>query len=78
VLNKDKKYKQYFFVMTAGDDQISINNHDLYYFGYEVAFINECMVKLKKDEQFKIVTCQPKKIEEPVKESEQPILSASL
>lgn len=78
VLNKDKKYKQYFFVMTAGDDKISINNHDLYYFGYEVAFINECMVKLKKDEQFKIVTCQPKKIEEPVKETEQPLLSASL
>ena len=78
MLNKDKRYKQYFFVMTAGDDQISINNHDLYYFGYDVSFINECMVKLKKDNQFKIVTCEPRIIEKPIKESEQPMLSASL
>lgn len=78
VLNKDKKYKQYFFVMTAGNDEISINNHDLYYFGYDVSFINECMVKLKKDEQFKIVTCQPRKIEKSIIEQESPVLTTSL
>lgn len=78
VLNKDKRYKQYFFVMTTGDDQISINNHDLYYFGYEVSFINECMVKLKKDKQFRLVTCEPRVIQKPKVEREEPMLSASL
>jgi zona occludens toxin len=75
VLNKDKKYKQYFFVMTAGDDQISINNHDLYYFGYEVMFINECTVKLKRDNRFKVVTCLPKLITPVVKE-EEPLMAS--
>ena len=64
--------------MTSGDDQISINDRDLYYFGYEVTYINECLVKLKRDNQFKLVTCQPKNIEEPVKKVEEPMLSASL
>jgi zona occludens toxin len=75
VLNKDKKYKQYFFVMTAGDDQISINNHDLYYFGYEVTFINDCMVKLKRKDRFKIVTCLPKLITPDVIEKENMVAS---
>jgi zona occludens toxin len=60
ILNKDKKYKQYFFVMTAGEDQISINNHDLYYFGYKVFFINDCLVKIKRKDRIKLVTCLPK------------------
>ena len=64
--------------MTTGDDQISINNHDLYYFGYEVSFINECMVKLKKDKQFRLVTCEPRVIQKPKVEREEPMLSASL
>jgi hypothetical protein len=61
--------------MTAGDDQISINNHDLYYFGYEVMFINECTVKLKRDNRFKVVTCLPKLITPVVKE-EEPLMAS--
>lgn len=78
VLNKDKRYKQFFFVMTVGDDQVSINNHDLYYFGYEVSFINECMVKLKKEKQFQVVTCEPRIIKEDIQKQEQQSFTASL
>ncbi len=63
ILNKDRRYKQYFFTMTAGEDEISINSRDLYYFGYDVTFINECMVELKKGNSTKHVSCPPKIIE---------------
>ena len=65
-LDKQKHYKQYFFVMTVGDSQVSINDHDLKSFGYKVSFINQCMVRLKKGEAFELVTCPPRTIETPV------------
>ncbi len=65
ILNKDRKYKEYFFELTSGDNKISMNSNDLYYFGIQVEFVNECTVKLIDDELSKLVRCPPKIIEKP-------------
>lgn len=59
-LNKDRKYKEYFFELSKGEQKILMNSNDLYYFGINVEFVNECTVKLIDDDLTKLVRCSPK------------------
>jgi zona occludens toxin len=59
-LNKDRKYKEFIFTLISGKDEISMNSNDLYYFGIDVHFINNCTVKLIDGDLSKIVHCSPK------------------
>lgn len=65
VLNKDRKYKEYFFTLYSGKDEISINSDDLHFFGISVEYINHCTVKLKSGDLTRLVHCSPKVIEKP-------------
>jgi len=67
VLNKDRKYKEYFFTLYQGENEISINSDDLHYFGISVEYINHCTVKLKDGDKTRLVHCSPKVISKPVK-----------
>lgn len=64
-LNADRKYKEYFFSLTSGDDEILMNSNDLYYFGISVEFINDCTVKLVDGDLTRLVRCSPKIVEKP-------------
>jgi len=76
VLNKSKKYKEYFFTLIQGKNEIAINDTDLQYFGIKVHFINECVVKLISGELSRIVYCAPKIVQKPIKEPpSEPLLS---
>jgi len=65
VLNKDRKYKEYFFTLYQGENEISINSDDLHYFGISVEYINHCTVKLKDGDKTRLVHCSPKIIKKP-------------
>ena len=60
VLNKDRKYREYFFTLYQGKDEISINSDDLHFFGISVEYINHCKVKLKDGKKSRFVYCSPK------------------
>lgn len=66
VLNRDKKYKEYFFMLTQGKNEIAINSTDLQYFGIKVHFINECAVRLSSGEKKRVVYCPPKNVSSPI------------
>jgi zona occludens toxin len=59
-LNKDKKYKEYFFSLISGKDEILMNSNDLYYFGISVEFVNDCTVNLIDGDKKLLVRCSPK------------------
>ena len=63
VLNKDKKYKEYFFTLKDKQNEIALNSTDLQYFGIKVHFINECAVELSSGKRKRIVYCTPKFID---------------
>lgn len=65
VLNKDRKYKEYFFTLYSGKDEISINSDDLHFFGISVEYVNHCTVKLKSGDLTRVVHCSPRVIEKP-------------
>jgi len=65
VLNKDRKYKEYFFTLYSGKDEISINSDDLHFFGISVEYVNHCTVKLKSGDLTRLVHCSPRVIEKP-------------
>lgn len=69
VLNKDKKYKEYFFTLKEQQNEIAINSTDLQYFGIKVHFINECAVELSSGQRKRVVYCTPKTIDKPVEQS---------
>lgn len=69
VLNRDKKYKEYFFTLVDGQNEISINSTDLQYFGIKIHFINECAVRLSSGKRQRVVYCTPKTIPKPVKKN---------
>lgn len=69
VLNKDKKYKEYFFTLKEQNNEIAINSTDLQYFGIKVHFINECAVELSSGQRKRVVYCTPKTIDKPVEQS---------
>jgi len=71
VLNKDRKYKEFIFQLFSGDNEISINSNDLYYFGITVEFINDCTVKLIDGDLSRIVRCSPRIIKKPIVEQKQ-------
>lgn len=62
VLNKDKKYKEYFFTLTEQQNEIAINSTDLQFFGIKVHYINECAVELSRGKKKRIVYCTPRTI----------------
>jgi zona occludens toxin len=68
VLNKDRKYKEYFFTLYQDDVEISINSDDLFFFGISVEYINHCTVKLKDGNKTRLVHCSPTIIQKPVKQ----------
>jgi len=68
ILNKNKKYKEYFFTLTLEEDEFSLNDSDLQYFGIKVHYINECVVELSSGKYTKLVYCTPKTIHKPSKE----------
>jgi len=68
ILNKNKKYKEYFFTLTLDEDEFSLNDSDLQYFGIKVHYINECVVELSSGKRRKLVYCTPKTIQKPLKE----------
>lgn len=70
MLNKSKKYKEYFFTVYLEDNEFRLNDVDLQYFGIKVHFINECAVKLFSGDKERIVYCEPKKVL-PVQQQEQ-------
>ncbi len=78
VLNKDKKYKEYFFTLKQQKNEFAINSTDLQYFGIKVHFINECAVELSSGERKRIVYCTPKVIEPVIKERESNVRDISL
>ena len=71
VLSKDRKYKEYFFTLYSGQDEISVNSDDLHYFGIAVEYINHCTVKLKDGDKSRLVHCSPKIIKKPVVQNDQ-------
>jgi len=69
-LNKDKRYKEYFFYLHQNNNLISINSSDLFYFGITVEFINDCTVKLVDGNLSRIVRCSPRTVPKPIKETQ--------
>jgi zona occludens toxin len=70
IMNKTKKYKEYFFTLVSGQNEYSVNDTDLQYFGIKVHYINECAVELSSGNKKLIVYCSPKTINsEPVNET---------
>jgi len=69
VLNKDRKYKEYFFTLYSGSDEISINSDDLHFFGISVKYVNHCTVKLRSGDLTRVVHCSPRIISKPQKQS---------
>lgn len=69
VLNKDRKYKEYFFTLYANEKEISINSDDLHFFGISVEYVNHCTVKLKDGDKTRLVHCSPRYVKEAKKEN---------
>ncbi|WP_281556538.1 zonular occludens toxin domain-containing protein [Thalassomonas sp. RHCl1] len=62
ITDNNQKYREYFFTMRVGHQDVYVNQDDLRNFGFKVSFINQCMVRLKKGEFFKLVTCNPRQL----------------
>jgi len=58
-LNKQKKYREYFFTFILNGRELSMSSDRLASFGLRVSYINDCAVKIYNSKSEMTVYCQP-------------------
>lgn len=59
ILNKQKRFKDYLFVVYKGDDEYYLDTSDMRFFDFEVRFVNPCKVEIKQGDYSRFVYCPP-------------------
>jgi zona occludens toxin len=58
-LNSDRRYKEYFFSLRSGKDEILMDSNDMYYFGFTIEYVNDCTINLRDGNSMLVVRCTP-------------------
>jgi zona occludens toxin len=71
-LNKDKKYREYFFTFIIDNKKLSMSSDRLLSFGLRVKYVNDCAVKIYNSSSETMVYCEPVfNNESPIQERDQ-------